>query len=242
MPAPEAPAQGDLDNYGSKPAAAPTSGQKKQAWDIKRIALNIAKDCEGPALVRFINTASLDPRSEDGRITQKATMNSASLLAVWESNNRTGDPVACALTKYCFEGRFSMEVSKVTREECAIVNRENAPFLVAMSAKNASGERACIEVLDGKIQAPMAVAEMRAALKKVNLDKVGEITREFDKNMAAVDTYQSQIKQKQDMISQAKSPDRVAQLEAQVAEIEKSLQAAQAKLDACKAQFTAMHS
>ena len=226
----------------STASAAQNQGQKKQAWDIKQIALHVARDCDGPALVRFVNIQELDPRSSEGKETRKAVQDSATLLAVWASNNRTGDPVACALTKFCFMGRFSMDVSKVTAGECPVIHRANAPVLVAMSAKNAAGVRARVEVLEGKINASMAVAAMRSVLKSPKLDRVSQLTQDYDRNLGAVEALQAQIKSKQDMITQAKSPDKVAMLEAQIAELNKNLQAAQATLDACQSKINTLNS
>ncbi len=189
--------------------------------------------------MRFVNTEELDPRSTDGKETKRAFQNSAALLAIWESAGRTGDPAACALAKFFFMGRFSVEVSKVSPEACAAIHRANAPVLVAMSAKNPSGGRDRVEILDGKIQAANAMTAMRAVLKDPKMDRVSQFTQEYDKDLAAVETLQTQIKMKQDMATQAKNPDKVALLQGQVAELEKSLQAAQAKLDACQSKISA---
>ena len=112
-----------------------------------------------------------------------------------------------------------------------------------MSAKDASGKRARVEILDGgKFQAGAVIGAMRTVLKDARLDKLAQLTQEFDKHVMAVDTLQSQIQQKKDMAKQARSQDKVAVLEAQIVEIEKSLQAAQAKLDACQAKLTVTNS
>jgi len=242
-PAAEAP----LDDYGQgakSASAAPSQPQKKQPWDLKRIALHIARDCEGPALVRFVNTQELDPRSTEGKETKRAVANSATLLAVWDSGGRTGDPVACALTKYSFVNRYSMEVSKVSLEACPVIHRVNAPVLVAMSAKNPAGGRDRVEILagDGRIQPAMVVTAMRSVLKDPKLDRIAQLTQDLDRNLAAVETLQVQIKTKQDMATQAKTQDKVAQLEVQIVELQKGLQAAQAKLDACQARITSKDS
>jgi len=226
----------------SSGAAAQSQNQKKQSWGLKQIALHIAKDCEGPALVRFVNTQELDPRSSEGKETRQVFQNSATLLAIWNSGGRTGDPVACALTKFCFMGRFSMEVSKVSREECPAINRCEAPFLVAMSAKNPAGGRDRIEILDARIQPAKAIAAMQAVLKNSKLDRVSQLTQEFDKSLTTVETLQTQIKMKQDMAAQSKNPGKVTLLEGQIAELVKSLQDAQAKLDACQAKITSTNS
>ena len=242
-----APTQGeDLDHYGKPgdPTAAAEAPilKKSPPWDLKRIALDIAKDCDGPALVRFINTAPLDLKTQEGKAARQAVTSSASLLSTWEAAGRTGDPVACALTKYCFQGRFSMEVSGVSREESAVINRVNAPVLVAMSARNAeTGERQYVKVLEGKIQPAMAIDAMREVLKGVpiNLNRLSQDVQKFDKSLGAVEALQSQIAMKEGMAAQAaKNPAKVAQIQAQIEGLKKELAEAQAQLEACKARFT----
>lgn len=241
-PAP-APTQGeDLDGYGKKvetPASAADT-QKNAPWNLKRIALDIAKDCDGPVLVRFINTAPIDLKTQEGKAARQASMNSSSLLAVWESGNRTGDPVACALTRYAFQGRFSVEVSGVAREACAVINSINAPALVILSARNPeTGERQHVKVLEGKIQPAMVIAAMREVLQGRGCDKLSQFVQQFDRNLAAVEALQGQIAMKQDMAAQAaKNPAKAAQIQTQIETLNKELDAAQAKLEACKAKFT----
>ncbi len=166
-------------------------------------------------------------------------MNSASLLAVWQSNNRTGDPVACAMTKFCFKGRFSMEVSGVTQSSCAAIHGANAPALVAMSAKSPeTGERAYIKILTGKINPAVLVAAMREVLKGADLDRLPQDVQQFDKSIAAIEALQSQIQMKEGMVAQAaKNPAKVAQLQAQIADLKKELAAAEARLELCKTKF-----
>ena len=197
--------------------------------------------------MRFVNTEALDPKSDEGKSARRAVLNSEALLGVWKSNDgtseRTGDPVACALAKFCFKGRFSMEVSKVSREACALINRDNAPLLMAMSAKDPAGDRACMELLDGRMPAAAAVAMMRSVLRANvspdKLDKLTHNTQELDKQLNSVETLELQIKTKKDLVQQARTPAKVAFLEAQVTDLEKDLQVALAKLEACKEKLTA---
>jgi uncharacterized protein involved in exopolysaccharide biosynthesis len=109
-----------------------------------------------------------------------------------------------------------------------------------MSAKHPeTGERAYVKVLEGKIQPAMVIAAMREVLKGSGFDKLSKNVQQFDKDLAAVEALQSQIRMKTGMAAQAsKNPAKAAQLQAQIDDLQRELQATEAKLETLKAQFT----